>query len=348
MNNKVDAKIICLARLSFIATILAWVVIGLGAYTRLTNAGLGCPDWPGCYGHFTVPHSQTLIQKNNRAFANTPLVKSKAWAEMVHRYFAGTLGLLVIVIALLAALAANQYGFHYLLFAMFLFALIIFQAALGMLTVTLKLLPLIVSLHLIGGMTILGILWLVYLKSHNKVTTGKLTATYSLRPWATLGLILVILQIALGAWTSTNYAALSCPSFPYCHAHWAQRFDFQHAFNLISPIGVNYEGGQLNNIARETIHMTHRFGALIVSCYLLGFIIWIQMKKQFHTLKKISYFIAIILIVQISLGILNVLLKLPLTIAVSHNLLAALLLLSLVSINFIIFRKGSKVNESND
>ena len=334
MDNRVNKKIIWLSRLSLLAVLLAWIVIGLGAYTRLSNAGLGCPDWPGCYGHFTVPSSSHINQP-------------KAWAEMIHRYCAGTLGLLVISIALLALLTSATYGFRYLLLAMLLFTLIIYQAILGMWTVTLQLLPLIVTQHLLGGMTLIALLWLIYLhaRSHPFLTQNT-TSLIPLKPWAVIGLVLVALQIALGAWTSTNYAALSCPDFPYCHANLAQHFDFYHAFNLWSPIGVNYEGGRLESLARQTIQMIHRFGALIVTLYIVSMVTWILLKINHPPLRKIAFLLLIMLSIQIVLGTLNVILKLPLTIAVMHNVTATLLLLTIITLNFTVFTSRKECYES--
>lgn len=317
MNNN---KLIWLSRLTLLTAILAWIVIGLGAYTRLTDAGLGCPDWPGCYGHFTG------------------LVTTKAWTEMIHRYFAGTLALLIIMTAALATIVANRSGFQFLILSMLLFALVIYQAVLGMWTVTLKLLPVIVTQHLLGGMAIIALLWLLHLKSQQALYCFvKKEKTSLLKPWVLIGLILVCLQVALGAWTSTNYAALSCHHFPFCQSQpW--HYDFRAAFTIFSPIGINYEGGQLNDAARMTIQMTHRWGALIVTIYLLFLTGWIHYKmKSFYLLKKMMTVTFTVLIIQIFLGVTNVLFSLPLVTAIAHNLGAALLLVCLVTVNFIVF-----------
>lgn len=326
-------KLIWLSRLTLIAAVLAWIVIGLGAYTRLTDAGLGCPDWPGCYGHFAVPAVN----------ATTPVIPAKAWAEMIHRYFAATLALLIVLIAGLATLVANAFGFRFLILGMLLFGLLIYQAVLGMWTVTLKLLPVIVTQHLLGGMTLIALLWVLHLKSRQALYDFIQRDTLAfLKPWVLIGLILVALQIALGAWTSTNYAALSCNHFPFCQAQpW--HYDFTDAFNILSPIGVNYEGGVLSEMARMTIQMTHRFGALIVTLYLFFLTGWIHAQKRksnsLPRLKKVMSFTFFILVVQLCLGISNVLFSLPLITAIAHNLCAALLLASMVTANFIVFSK---------
>lgn len=322
-----DKKLIWLSRLTLMAAVLAWIVIGLGAYTRLTDAGLGCPDWPGCYGHFSVPSG-----------ANTPvdLVSAKAWAEMIHRYFAGTLGLLIFVIAGLSTLVANRHGFKFLLFGMILFGLLIYQAALGMWTVTLKLFPLIVTQHLLGGMSILVFLLLLHLKSRQALRLFyEKEKIHYLKPWVLLGLILLCLQIALGAWTSTNYAALSCSHFPFCQAN-SWHFDFRDGFNLMGPLN--------NDFAKMTIHMMHRFGALTVGIYWFALLGWIHFRvKSAIPLRKVAQLTMAVLTLQILLGIANVLLSLPLAIAVAHNLCAALLLACVITLNYRVFAKRATI-----
>jgi cytochrome c oxidase assembly protein subunit 15 len=330
-----NTKLIWLSRLTLITAILAWLVIGLGAYTRLTDAGLGCPDWPGCYGHFSVPTTATNISSADQAYPQTPVVAAKAWAEMIHRYFAGTLGLLIIITAALATLVANRFGFQFLILGMLLFALLVYQAVLGMWTVTLKLLPIIVTQHLLGGMTIIALVWLLHLKSRQAlyVFVKKEKLLY-LKPWTLIGLILVCLQIGLGAWTSTNYAAVSCSHFPFCQSQpW--HYDFHTAFSIFAS---------LNDIARMTIQMTHRLGALIVTIYLLFLTGWIHYKmKSFHLLKKVMTITFSVLIIQLCLGISNVLFSLPLAIAIAHNLCAAILLVCMITLNFVVFSKPATV-----
>ncbi len=205
-------------RLILLAVILAFCVIGLGAFTRLTDAGLGCPDWPGCYGHLTVPSNIQSLQKIKALFPTQPLVAVKAWAEMVHRYFAGTLGCLILATLVVMIRRLKQLKRKKIAFAVFALALLLlYQPILGMWTVTLKLLPVVVSQHLLGGMLIVGLLWLLWLhydSSGDTAVTDPLLI--KLRPWALLGLVFLFCQIALGAWTSTNYASISCPGFPYC------------------------------------------------------------------------------------------------------------------------------------
>lgn len=328
----IDNKLRWLARLSLIAVIVAGFVIVLGAYTRLTDAGLGCPDWPGCYGHMIVPASTQA----------TPVAQYKAWTEMAHRYSAGILSLLIVMVAFLCVRSALRYGGSYILLSILIIGLLIYQAILGMWTVTLKLMPITVAQHLLGGMLIISLLWLIYLKSQAQLVGGVEPNQYRFsKKWALIGFFLVLTQIALGAWTSTNYAALSCPNFPFCHASWYHHFDFRSAFSLIQPVGINYEGGVLTMLARETIQMTHRLGALVVTLYLPVMAIYLLAKeKRNQKLRRSIYFMLFFLIVQLGLGIINVLYKLPMLAALLHNFLAALLLCSLVALNFYIFRSA--------
>lgn len=333
-----------LSNIAFVAVLVAWFVIGLGALTRLTDAGLGCPDWPGCYGHISVPTPVKAGAFNRANATSVPLVKHKAWMEMIHRYCAGTLAMLVFLVAVLCVLHAARAGASYFMFAVMIFILVIYQALLGMWTVTLKLWPVVVSQHLLGGMCLLALLWMIFLKSRSD---GEVQVwPYSLaRPvWAnrtvaSCGLLLVILQIALGAWTSTNYAALSCPAFPWCTMHGKMIFDVSTAFNVSAWGGANYEGGVLSLIARQTIHMTHRIMAVVVLMYVFFMKVYFyQISQKYRVLRVAMRVLLSLLVLQITLGILNVYFVLPLVVAVSHNLVAALLLCAMVAVNHVVFR----------
>lgn len=320
-----------LQRLTLIAVIWALMVIALGAFTRLTNAGLSCPDWPGCYGHLSVPTGAQTIQKIDKANPSHPLVTHKAWAEMIHRYFAGMLGLLILAIVILGYRTASKTGRKTLYYPLAgLLILLIYQPLLGMWTVTLKLLPIIVTQHLLGGLSFFALLTLLYLAFKQRKPTA---STSPLKPFAVIGVLLLFCQIALGAWTSTNYAAITCSDFPFCQLtpwHW----DFHHAFHLFSPIGQNYQGGLLNENARKTIQMVHRLGALIVSLYLFFLCSLTLFTSNTPKIIRAILVSVTLLIIQIALGIGNVLLTRPLIIAVLHNLTAALLLASLVRYSY--------------
>ena len=264
-------------RLALFATLLALIVVLLGAYTRLTHAGLGCPDWPGCYGFISVPNSEAQLAHAELHFPDAPVEAHKGWNEMVHRYFAGTLGLLISVLAGRAWVHRRQPGQPVKL-PLFLLAVVIAQAAFGMWTVTLKLWPQVVTGHLLGGFATLSLLFLLTLRLSGVLPA--LTVPRRLQHWATAGLLLVIGQIALGGWVSSNYAAVACIDFPTCHGQWLPPADFANGFHLTQHIGPNYLGGQLDSDARTAIHLTHRIGALLVTLVLLG-LAW-QLKARRH------------------------------------------------------------------
>lgn len=314
-------------RLALFATLLALIVVLLGAYTRLTHAGLGCPDWPGCYGFISVPKSEAQLAHAELHFPDAPVEAHKGWNEMIHRYFAGTLGLLISVLAGRAWVHRRHPGQPVKL-PLFLLAVVIAQAAFGMWTVTLKLWPQVVTGHLLGGFATLSLLFLLTLRLSGVLPA--LTVPKSLQNWATAGLLLVILQIALGGWVSSNYAAVACIDFPTCHGQWLPPADFANGFHLTQHIGPNYLGGQLDSDARTAIHVTHRIGALLVTLALLG-LAW-QLKAVGMT--RLAGLVLIALAAQITLGISNVLFHLPLPVAVAHNAGGAALLLTLVLVNY--------------
>jgi cytochrome c oxidase assembly protein subunit 15 len=328
-------------RLAWIALALTFIVVVLGAYVRLSDAGLGCPDWPGCYGKLlNIPDRADQIANANAAYPHRPVEPAKAWKEMIHRYCAGILGLLVLALAVLTWRNRQQPKQPVALpFA--LLGLIIFQSLLGMWTVTWQLKPLVVMAHLLGGLTTLSLLaWLV-LGQHSDGKEAVADANRMLRYSALLGLALVAGQIALGGWTSANYAALACPDFPTCQTRWWPPLDFREAFTLWRGLGVSYEGGVLDNDARVTIHLMHRLGALIVAFY-LGWLSWRLITTVCNRLLQgVGGAIAALLILQIGLGIANVVLRLPLPVAVAHTAIAALLLLSLVTLNHLLRRENT-------
>ncbi len=314
-------------RLLIVAALLALGVVSLGAYVRLSNAGLGCPDWPGCYGHLIgVPEAAHEQAAALRAFPDAPVETGKAWKEMVHRYFAGGLGLSI------AAIAALGWRHRRRLrgsagVAAVLLVVVGVQAALGMWTVTLLLKPVIVSLHLLGGMTTLALLvWLVLAEREFR----PLNATPALRLHAALALVAVIVQIALGGWVSSNYAALACTDFPTCLGSWLPQMDFTHAFQMRRELGQSADGAPLSSFALTAIQWTHRVGALVVS--LVAGALAIRLWRHAE-LRTWGLLVGAVLLLQVGLGIANVMLYLPLPVAVEHNTGAAILLALTLALN---------------
>jgi len=322
--------------------VLAFLVIALGAYTRLTDAGLGCPDWPGCYGFNSVPTNTRDIATAQLAYPDKPLHAEKAWNEMIHRYIAGLLGILILLIFLISGKRKQQQPL-----ATLLIILVLFQAALGMWTVTMNLQPIIVMGHLLGGFAILSLLVLLRLRLSNPIAAlTLLTPSFNkterskdisrqqlakIQLYCAIALPILIIQIALGGWTSSNYAAIVCTEFPICNGDWLSRFNLNDVFSL-SPAAETYQYGVRDTIARMNIHITHRVWAGVTLLYLLltAYLLlkW-QPARRIRLLTKILIFI---LCLQVSLGIANVFFQLPLGIAVAHNLVAALLLITLVTL----------------
>ncbi|MDF2867358.1 MAG: hypothetical protein K0S11_828 [Gammaproteobacteria bacterium] len=326
------------SRLALLTTLLALCVIILGAYTRIKDAGLGCPDWPGCYGQLTVPETSHALAKAEQAFPGHTVEAHKAWPEMIHRYFAGTLATLVLILTALGIWQKRKLKLSLGLLLALAF-LIIFQAMLGMWTVTLKLLPVVVMGHLLGGLTLAALLWGLTLQTSGWLRQEEFIQAPSFRPWVILGIVILALQIFLGGWTSANYAGIACPDFPFCYGNLWPAMDFNQAFQFWMPVGIDYQGGSLTEEAKITIQMMHRLGALVTTLY-LGFLsLRLILDNYSPAMRKLSALLLVLLLIQISLGILNVLLKLPLHVAVSHNAVAVLLLLTLVTINFHLYAK---------
>ncbi|RJX70971.1 heme A synthase [Vibrio sinensis] len=338
-----------LVRFSLLLTVC---VIALGAYTRLADAGLGCPDWPGCYGQLSVPSTLADIQQANEHFPQLTVEAEKAWLEMIHRYFAGSLGLVVFCISVVGW--RTQKVSKSLSVA--ISVVVIFQALLGMWTVTLMLMPIIVMGHLLGGFTLFCSLCLVYWQlTHSQkgkdayeldVNHSQQTSiSTSLKSLALLSLIVVIIQIALGGWTSSNYAALMCTSLPICQGDWMSYLDFRQAFDMIQPEKSTYEFGTLDYGARMTIHVTHRLGALL-TVLVVGALIVQLYRHPSSVYKTMARRLAWLLSAQVLLGLSNILLSLPLLVAVAHNLGAALLLITILYINVLIWRSVPSPTDS--
>lgn len=324
-------------KLVFLSILLALVVVTLGAYTRLTHAGLGCPDWPTCYGLIDVPETAEQIAVAEKAYPQSQVEPGKAWNEMIHRYFAGALGLLILAIAFLSV--KNRAQGTPLRLPLLILVIVIFQAALGMWTVTMKLMPIVVMGHLLGGFTTLCLLFLLYLrlKPHRINRSDFSIKKYG--RFALLGIVLLTGQIALGGWTSSNYAALSCVELPICQSGWQEQMNFDNSFDLIPPERESYEFGHLSHDERVTIHVVHRFGAIVITIYLSWLLLMIYFKAQTSTFKKSAAVVGLALIAQVSLGVSNVWFSLPLSVAVGHNLVAACLMLTLIALTYRLRRK---------
>lgn len=315
---------------------LCLVVIILGAWTRLVDAGLGCPDWPGCYGFAGIPMSVERIERAQMRFPDAPVEVDKAWPEMVHRYFAGTLGLVILGLAVLGWRRRREPGQPVVL-PFVLLGVVIVQAAFGAWTVTLKLWPQVVTSHLLGGFLTLSLLWLLYLRLgwRPQSAGNEMAQTLArLRPWALAGIVLLVAQIALGGWVSSNYAALACPDFPTCQGRWWPEADFLHGFNVLQEVGPNYLGGLMYSEGRIAVHLTHRLGAVLVAL-VLGVLAWRLWRTppSWH-LAPLGITLAAVLLLQLMLGIANVVFSLPLVVATAHNAVAAVLLLVMVTINY--------------
>jgi cytochrome c oxidase assembly protein subunit 15 len=315
-------------RLNLATAVLCFVVIVFGAYVRLNDAGLGCPDWPGCYGHVGVPEASHEVANAEAAFPDRPVEAHKAWKEMIHRYLASTLGLLIVALALWSTWLKNLHKTARIL-PWVLVALVMFQGALGMWTVTLLLKPLVVTGHLIGGLSTLSLLLWLWL------TTGEPVKAEVPRPllrFAAFALVMLAVQIFLGGWTSTNYAALACPDLPTCHGRYIPETDFRTAYTLWHGLGINYEHGILDNRARVTIHWMHRLGAGIVSLTMLLLAVAL-LRLRAPVWRRLGYAVLGVLLLQVTLGLATVGFQFPLALATAHNAGAALFLACLVALN---------------
>lgn len=323
-------------RIAAAAVAMAAVVVVLGAFTRLADAGLGCPDWPGCYGFVGIPMAEETIATAEQRYPDAPYEFDKAWPEMVHRYFAASLGLVIVAIAGIAW-ARRRAPEQPLRLPLLLLGLVLMQGAFGAWTVTLKLWPQVVTAHLLGGFTILTLLWLLTLRLGWRVPAAEGEAgrrQRTLVPLAAAALVFLVVQIGLGGWTSSNYAALACPDFPTCQGEWWPEADFAHGFDVLQEVGPNYLGGQLFGEGRVAIHLTHRVGALIVTL-LLGVLAWrLLSAPPAWGLRPFGLAVAAVLGTQLLLGVGNVVLSLPLAVATAHNAVGAALLLTVVSVNY--------------
>ena len=315
-------------------------VVVLGAYVRLSAAGLGCPDWPGCYGHLTPDGAVAEAAQSGGTLGGAVVEAGKAWREMLHRYAAGTLGAFIVLIAALA-IKWRRDRLMSVPYAVSLVALVVLQGLFGALTVTWRLKPLIVTGHLLFGLATLGLLWWLVLtlglqRSNPWRSAPAFVGTqlHGLRRLATLALLGVIVQVALGGWTSTNYAAIACPDLPRCQgAWWPADMDAAQGFVLWRGLGVNYEGGVLDLPARVAIHFTHRLGALVLTVLLLYVALRLFAARTDRFARRAATGVLLALALQLLIGIAMVWRGFPLWIATAHNAGAALLLLATIALN---------------
>jgi len=307
---------------------LTLCVVVFGAYVRLTDAGLGCPDWPGCFGTLTVPESEAAIMEAQGLYPGSIVEIGKAWREMIHRYLAGILGLLILLISIVSYKIRSELKVRFTL-PFIILALVIFQATLGMWTVTELLKPAIVTAHLIGGMTILALL--TYL-THRHL--GAISNTIIINPgikfYIRFGFVLLFIQILLGGWTSTNYAALACTDFPTCHGSLMPDMDFKNGFSPFRELGMTASGEGLSIKALQAIQWVHRVGALVLTAY---FIFMIYLLRNYPSTRFYRNFLLLVLLLQVVIGIANLVLYLPLFLATLHNFGAALLVIITTIIN---------------
>ena len=318
--------------LSFFGICLAFVVIALGAWTRLVDAGLGCPDWPGCYGFVVFPTNEAEIALAEARYPTFPYDINKAIPEVVHRYFAAALGFIAIIMVYYSFKQNENRNIRRWTIGLLIF--ICCQGLFGYLTVSLLLLPIIVTAHLFGGFTTLTLFFLIFLMS-GKFDFLEKMAIPKLKTIAGIALVVLLFQIFLGVWTSTNYASLACADFPTCQGSYMPEMDFKNGFNLNQEVGPNYLYGLLDNPSRVAIHYSHRVSAILVT---IVFLILIS-KLWFSNAAPLASTIGIILLTQISLGIINVVYVLPLYVAIAHNLVAALLLLTIFTVNYLAWKK---------
>jgi len=319
-------------KLVWVTLFLTFDLIMFGAFTRLTDSGLGCPDWPGCYGYANPLQAHEDINAAETAMPTGPVTVVKAWIEMIHRYLAMGIGVLIVALMVIAWrrwLQSERREIKFSpLFPTLLFGFVCVQGAFGAWTVTMKLQPVIVTIHLLLGMTLLALLsWFgSRLSDHPAVPRS---AAEICTP-ATLALLLLIIQIALGGWVSTNYAALACTDFPLCHGELFPQMDFANGFSLWRDLGKTAHGDYLPFTALTAIHWTHRAFAFVV----FVLVAWVAFRAfKIDALRKTARWLLIMIALQFAIGISTVFLKLPLALAVAHNGGAALLLILLVMLN---------------
>lgn len=344
-------------KLVWVAVFFTFDLIVFGAFTRLTDSGLGCPDWPGCYGHANPLQASGHIDAAAAALPSGPVTRSKAWIEMIHRYLAGAIGVLCLVLCASAWRIWRRRGVAGATggaavkpwLSTFLVFWVVLQGAFGAWTVTLKLQPIIVTMHLLLGMGLLALLaWLAAHQEQSPPLAPKLAGR--LRPWVWLASIFLFCQLALGGWVSTNYATLACTEFPMCQGQWLPPMDFGHGFSLWRELGKTGSGDFLPFAALTAIHWVHRGFAWLLVVVLLGLVWQIRSLSTLSAnppagidaadlasvpaLQKLAHKLVWVLLLQLASGLATIFLAMPLAIAVLHNAGAALLVLLLTMVHY--------------
>jgi cytochrome c oxidase assembly protein subunit 15 len=325
-------------KLNWVLVFMTFDLIVFGAFTRLTDSGLGCPDWPGCYGTSNPFHALSDIQQAESALPTGPVTVIKAWIEMIHRYLAMTVGALILVQVGLAFAKLKSLGKNPLLGSLGLLVLVCLQGAFGAWTVTLKLQPIIVTVHLMLALVLLACLTAYAQQSWESKSAQ--VRTIRVRPLSAQLLILsfavLFIQVFLGAWVSTNYAVLACPDFPTCMgAAWPET-NWSEGFTLWRQLGLNAQGEFISPVALQTIHWAHRLFAMLVLA-VLGTLGWSALQLATPVLSDMSRLAKLllgVLLLQLITGISNVVFQWPLLAALLHTAGSAALVFCLVRMSY--------------
>ena len=340
MTSSIPSGAVALRRLALLGMLLCLVVIVLGAWVRLTDAGLGCPDWPGCYGHVTPAGAEKVEGKIESYSPGWEYDSGKAWREMIHRYAATTLGFIIVLITAMAIAYRREKPVS-VVYAVGLLVTVVLQGILGAFTVWWLVKPLIVVLHLTGGLTTLSLLTWLWLRMRRvtavvqpEVGATKIAALDGARRAGIIAVAVVAIQIILGGWTSSNYAAVACPDLPTCQGQWIPKdMDYADAFVIWRGLDINYEGGVLDHPARVAIHFTHRAWALVATLAVL-WAAWLAWRNAPTALVRNGAVWAVgALSLQWLIALLMILKAFPLSLATGHNAGAALLLMALLVFN---------------
>lgn len=340
MANSLSTARLWLTRLAVIGVVITATVVALGAWTRLEDAGLGCPDWPTCYGSITVPLSEQAIARAQALYPDQPLVAAKAWPEMIHRHFAKTIGLLCVLMAGIALWASRREKDIPVRHAVLLLFMVCLQGAFGAWTVTMKLFPPVVTGHLLFGFATFTTLFLLALRLSPFLRNSGNRAVAALLPLTVVAAFVLVAQIALGGWTASNYAATVCTSLPVCQDGWMQVLNVPEAFAIHTYAGTTYEfAPHLAPDAKITIHVAHRIGAMLTTTILvlLAVLLWVRAGDERY--RQFARVLGLVLLVQVVLGISNVVFHLPLAVAVAHNVIALLLLQVLVALIYSLWQE---------